>query len=389
MRIINRTKIYKVVRTSTVPISLNILLKGQLKFLNQFFEIKAVSSRGNDLEEIRIREGVGVKVLEMERKISLFKDLASLINMYIYLRQEKPQIIHSITPKAGLISMLAGKMAGVPIRMHTFTGLIFPTKKGTMQKILIKMDQLLCWAATNIYPEGKGVRSDLEKYKITSKPLKIIANGNVSGIDLSHYNPDTIDEVLKINLKKSLKISDSDFVFIFVGRLVGDKGINELVEAYVKIRDQNTKLLLVGPYENDDPLKKETLKKIQEYEDIISTGFQKDVRPYFSISNVLVFPSYREGFPNVVIQAGAMDLPSIVSDINGCNEIILHGKNGIVIPSKNIEKLAEAMKEVKKNTKQYTEMKRNARNIISSRYEQSIIWNATLYEYNMLLEKIN
>ena len=382
-------KIYKVVRTSTVPISLNILLKGQLKFLNQFFEIKAVSSRGNDLEEIRIREGVGVEVLEMERKISLFKDLASLINMYTYLRQEKPQIIHSITPKAGLISMLAGKMAGVPIRMHTFTGLIFPTKKGTMQKILIKMDQLLCWAATNIYPEGKGVKSDLEKYKITSKPLKIIANGNVSGIDLSHYNPDTIDEVLKINLKKSLKISDSDFVFIFVGRLVGDKGINELVEAYVKIRDQNTKLLLVGPYENDDPLKKETLKKIQEYEDIISTGFQKDVRPYFSISNVLVFPSYREGFPNVVIQAGAMDLPSIVSDINGCNEIILHGKNGIVIPSKNIEKLAEAMKEVKKNTKQYTEMKRNARNIISSRYEQSIIWNATLYEYNMLLEKIN
>lgn len=389
MRIINRTKIYKVVRTSTVPISLNILLKGQLKFLNQFFEIKAVSSRGNDLEEIRIREGVGVEVLEMERKISLFKDLASLINMYTYLRQEKPQIIHSITPKAGLISMLAGKMAGVPIRMHTFTGLIFPTKKGTMQKILIKMDQLLCWAATNIYPEGKGVKSDLEKYNITSKPLKIIANGNVSGIDLSHYNPDTIDEVLKVNLKKSLKISDSDFVFIFVGRLVGDKGINELVEAYVKIRDQNTKLLLVGPYENDDPLKKETLKKIQEYEDIISTGFQKDVRPYFSISNVLVFPSYREGFPNVVIQAGAMDLPSIVSDINGCNEIILHGKNGIVIPSKNIEKLAEAMKEVKKNTKQYTEMKRNARNIISSRYEQSIIWNATLYEYNMLLEKIN
>lgn len=389
MRIINRTKIYKVVRTSTVPISLNILLRGQLKFLNQFFEIKAVSSRGNDLEEIRIREGVEVEVLEMERKISLFKDLASLINMYIYLRQEKPQIIHSITPKAGLISMLAGKMAGVPIRMHTFTGLIFPTKKGTMQKILIKMDQLLCWAATNVYPEGKGVKSDLEKYNITSKPLKIIANGNVSGIDLSHYNPNTIDEVLKINLKKSLKISDSDFVFIFVGRLVGDKGINELVEAYVKIRDQNTKLLLVGPYENDDPLKKETLKKIQEYEDIISTGFQKDVRPYFSISNVLVFPSYREGFPNVVIQAGAMDLPSIVSDINGCNEIVSHGKNGIVIPSKNIEKLAEAMKEVKKNTKQYTEMKRNARNIISSRYEQSIIWNATLYEYNMLLEKIN
>jgi len=389
MRIINRTKIYKVVRTSTVPISLNILLKGQLKFLNQFFEIKAVSSRGNDLEEIRIREGVEVEVLEMERKISLFKDLASLINMYIYLKREKPQIIHSITPKAGLISMLAGKMAGVPIRMHTFTGLIFPTKKGTMQKILIKMDQLLCWAATNVYPEGKGVKSDLEKYKITSKPLKVIANGNVSGINLSHYNPDTIDEVLKINLKKSLKISDSDFVFIFVGRLVGDKGINELVEAYVKIRDQNTKLLLVGPYENDDPLKKETLKKIQEYEDIIPTGFQKDVRPYFSISNVLVFPSYREGFPNVVIQAGAMDLPSIVSDINGCNEIILHGKNGIVIPSKNIEKLAEAMKEVKKNTKQYTEMKRNARNIISSRYEQSIIWNATLYEYNMLLEKIN
>ncbi len=385
----------KVIRTSTIPLSLNVLLKGQLKFLNGFFEIVGISSEGELLDEVRQREGIKTISINMERGISPIKDLVSLFRLYHILKSEKPAIVHSITPKAGLLTMLAGKMAGVPVRIHTFTGLIFPTKKGFIQKVLINMDRLLCSAATNIFPEGQGVRKDLVNYKITSKPLKVIANGNVNGIDLDYFSPGTISESQKEQLKKQLNISESDFTFVFVGRLVGDKGINELVNAFSQISknadpSKPVKLLLIGPLEEHlDPLQPETLEEIKNNPDILDLGFQKDVRPYFAISDALVFPSYREGFPNVVMQAGAMELPSIVSDINGCNEIIVEGQNGMIIPVKNSQKLKNAMETLLSDTDLYHQLKKNSRPMIESRYEQSVIWNELLKEYKTLLKENN
>lgn len=378
----------KIIRTSTVPISLNILLKGQLKFLSQFFTVIGVSGDGEDLEEVKNREGIKTYPVEMERGISPVKDLVSLYKLYLLFKAEKPQIVHSITPKAGLLTMLAGKMAGVPIRMHTFTGLIFPTRKGFVQKLLIKMDQLLCWSATNIYPEGKGVKDDLIKYKITSKPLKVLANGNVNGIDLDYFSIQKIDSTEQNILKNELNIHNDDFVFIFVGRLVGDKGINELIKAFAGINKSNVKLLLVGPLESElDPLLPDTLMEITNNENIISVGFQKDVRPYFTLADAFVFPSYREGFPNVVMQAGAMELPSIVSDINGCNEIIIEGVNGTIIPVKNSDETLKAMLKILSDKNYCNVLKSNARPMIQSRYEQSVVWNALLNEYQMLIGK--
>ncbi|NML56930.1 glycosyltransferase family 4 protein [Chryseobacterium cheonjiense] len=385
----------KVIRTSTIPLSLNVLLKGQLKFLNGFFEIVGISSEGELLDEVRQREGIKTISINMERGISPVKDLISLFRLYHILKSEKPTIVHSITPKAGLLTMLAGKMAGVPIRIHTFTGLIFPTRKGFVQKILINMDRLLCTAATNIYPEGQGVKKDLMNYKITSKPLKVIANGNVNGIDLDYFSPDKISKTQKDALKKELNITESDFVFVFVGRLVGDKGINEMVKAFSQISKnpallKPVKLLLIGPLEEElDPLTPETLQEIKNNPDILDVGFQKDVRPYFAVSDALVFPSYREGFPNVVMQAGAMELPSIVSDINGCNEIIIEDQNGIIIPVKNSEKLKTAMEKILSDTDLYHQLKTNSRPMIQSRYEQSVIWNELLKEYKTLLKENN
>ncbi|SMP15508.1 glycosyltransferase family 4 protein [Chryseobacterium profundimaris] len=385
----------KIIRTSTIPLSLNVLLKGQLKFLNGFFEIVGISSEGELLDEVKQREGIRTIAINMERGISPLKDLISLFRLYHILKSEKPAIVHSITPKAGLLTMLAGKMAGVPIRIHTFTGLIFPTKKGFIQKVLINMDRLLCSAATNIFPEGQGVKKDLINYKITSKPLKVIANGNVNGIDLNHFSAGKISEAQKEQLKKELNISESDFVFVFVGRLVGDKGINELVKAFSQIskneeRSKPVKLLLIGPLEEHlDPLQPETMEEIKNNPDILDLGFQKDVRPYFAISDALVFPSYREGFPNVVMQAGAMELPSIVSDINGCNEIIVEGQNGMIIPVKNSQKLKNAMETLLSDADLYHQLKMNSRPMIESRYEQSVVWQALLKEYKMLLKEEN
>ncbi len=382
----------KVIRTSTIPLSLNVLLKGQLKFLSEFYEIVGISSEGELLDEVKQREGIKTIGVEMERGISPVKDVVSLYRLYKVLKAEKPVIVHSITPKAGLLTMLAGRIAGVPIRIHTFTGLIFPTRKGVVQKLLIKMDQLLCSAATHIYPEGHGVKKDLIDYKITSKSLKVLGNGNVNGIDLDYFSPENITKEQKEVLKKELKIKDTDFIFVFVGRLVGDKGINELIKAFSdlnkKENQQSSKLLLVGPLEQElDPLHSNTLSEIENNPDIISVGFQKDVRPYFAISDALVFPSYREGFPNVVMQAGAMELPSIVSDINGCNEIIVENHNGVIVPVKDSDSLRAEMEKMILDKDYFQALKTNARPMIEDRFEQSVIWNAILSEYNKLIKE--
>src|SRR5690554_925374 len=172
------------------------------------------------LKTVRKREKVKTISVKTERKISIFNDFRSLMKLYRVFKNEKPLIVHSITPKAGLLSMLAARFAGVPIRMHTFTGLIFPSKTGIMQKLLIQMDKVLCWAATNVYPEGNGVKQDLINYKITKKPLKVLANGNVNGIDTQYFDP-TLFASTRNTLRQDLNIPQDSFVFVFVGRLVG------------------------------------------------------------------------------------------------------------------------------------------------------------------------
>lgn len=382
----------KLFRVSTVPVSLNILLKGQLQYLNRHFKVMAISGAGQDLDEVARREGVAVHPIEMQRQISPLKDLVSLIRLYFFFKKEKPQIVHSITPKAGLLAMLAAKMAGVPVRMHTFTGLIFPTRTGLMQRLLINMDQLLCWAATQVYPEGNGVKNDMIRFHITSKPLKILANGNVNGVDLTYFSADEVSDADKETLKNTWDIKETDFIFIFVGRLVGDKGINELISAFKQLNgssaQQVSKLLLVGPLETAlDPLKQETLDEIGRNPNILSLAYQPDVRPYLAVSDALVFPSYREGFPNVVMQAGAMGLPAIVTDINGCNEIIEEGKNGTIIPPKDAEALQKAMERMMADPAWRRGLKENARPMIAARYEQQIVWEALLAEYQTLVNR--
>jgi glycosyltransferase involved in cell wall biosynthesis len=393
---------HKLLRITTVSDSLSGLLKGQLRFLNQYYEVVGVASDTCSLQEVSEREGIRVVNLPMERDINLWKDCISLIGMIRLIRYEKPYIVHANTPKGSLLAMLASWWCRVPIRIYTVTGLRFETASGIFRRLLVLMERITCACATKVIPEGEGVKNTLIKNRITKKPLRKILNGNINGIDTAYFDPALYTENDKRLLRNELHIGETDFVFIYVGRLVKDKGINELVAAFSRLKsegwqflkdDDSTytsslcipKLLLVGTLEQKlDPLLTETLEKIQSDRDIIYVGYQNDVRPYLSISNALVFPSYREGFPNVVMQAGAMGLPSIVTDINGCNEIILEGKNGIIIPPKNKEALSEAMKYMIEHPTERRKMAEAARPLIASRYEQQAVWNALLEEYRSL-----
>lgn len=373
----------KIIRATTVPTSLETFCKDMLRELNQRYEIVAVSSPLPELEVVATREGVRTIAVKMERRISLKRDIVSLWQMYKVMRRERPWMVHSMTPKAGLMCMVAAWLARVPRRVHTFTGLVWPTATGLNRMILKTTDRILCACATHIIPEGNGVKNDLINGKITRKPMKVLANGNVRGIELDHYRRTTEVEEEAAKIRK-----EGVLTFVFIGRLVRDKGIHELVEAFVRLNKENphTRLVLVGRTEAElDPLNEETQYIIDTHDAIEAVGSQKDVRPWLAASDVLAFPSYREGFPNVVIEAGAMGLPSIVTNINGCNEIIIPGENGVIIPPRDADALYEAMKEMSENDEKRVYLTKNARESVASRFDCQIVRRA-LYDFYASLE---
>ena len=372
--------------------SLKYLLKGQMSFMSKKgYNVVMISSDGKELKEVIEAENCNHFIIPLTRKITPLKDLNAVYKLYILLRQQKPDIVHTHTPKAGIIGMLASYIAKVPIRIHTVAGLPLMEVSGLKRCILNIVERLTYSFSTKVYPNSYGLKKIILEHRFSKEnKLKVIGKGSSNGIDTSYFDPKLFSIKDKEVLKTNLGINKTDFIFVFVGRIVSDKGVNELVEAFDKIClvEENIKLLLVGLFEDElDPLQKKTKLLINNNENIISVGYQNDVRPYFSISNCLVFPSYREGFPNVVMQAGSMCLPSIVSDINGCNEIIENYLNGIVIKVKSVSAIYDAMLEMYTDKQLYRGIKEKTRNIIKQRYERKLFWGLLLSEYNYLINK--
>lgn len=240
-------------------------------------------------------------------------------------------------------------------------------------------DWITCYCATHIIPEGEGVKRDLLENGITRKPIRVLGHGNCQGIDLVRFNP----ALPEIQAEAATILKQGVFTFIAIGRLVGDKGINELVAAFSRLNKElpNTRLILVGSQEKElDPLSPDTLAEIGRNPAIEAVGNQADVRPWLAAADCHILASYREGFPNVVIEAGAMGLPQIVTDINGANEIIINNQNGVIVPPRSTDALLTAMRRMVINSAYRTNLAANARLLISSRYEQSYV-RKCLYDY--------
>ena len=373
------------IRITTVPLSLDKLLEGQLAYMNSFYDVIAVSADVTELKAVAKREGVESKMIPLTRKITPFKDLWALWQLYRYLKIQRPAIVHTHTPKAGIVGMLAARMAGVPLRIHTVAGLPLMETTGAKRKLLNWVEKKTYACATNVWPNSIGLRDFILQEKFTEPAkLEVIANGSSNGISVDYFDPSLFSEAQNTSLKESIGIPKNDFAFIFVGRLVGDKGINELVAAFNNLQKKqaNISLVLVGPLETAlDPLDSETILTIKTHPKIFSVGYQKDVRPFFAFAKALVFPSYREGFPNVVLQAGAMGLPSIVTDINGCNEIIVPKINGSIIPPKDKAALESAMEAILFETEDWTA---RCRKHIVDKYRREHVWNTMLDRYRKL-----
>jgi len=368
----------KIIRVTTADISLNSLLKGQLMFLNQYFEVIGVAKDTGVLKEVSEREGIRVVDAPLERPISLVKDIKGLWFLCRLFRKEKPWCVHANTPKGSLLAMIAAWIARVPHRVYTVTGLRYQGAHGMLRTILKTMERLSCLFATNVIPEGQGVLHALQEDNITKKPLRVIWNGNINGIDTEYFKP----------TESFTERKNDTFTFVFIGRIVRDKGIHELTEC---IRMLNCNLILVGSFEDGDPIAEDDKKFLLTSEKVKFVGWQTDVRPYLEQADALVFPSYREGFPNVPMQAGAMGLPCIVTNINGCNEIIKDGLNGKIIAAP-LKEGTKMMEQSLLNTMQWfidhrEEAKRmgnNARPMIQERYEQRYVWTALKEYYDAL-----
>lgn len=369
---------------TTIPGSMRGMTGGQLAFMNQFYEIIPISSADKCFEGVMKDQGLEKwYAIDMTRQITIVRDIKAVAQLVKILKKEKPAIVHTQTPKAGIVGMMAAWLAGVPVRMHTITGLPLLVETGFRRFVLNWVERFTNFFATNVYPNSRAMMKIMvENRLVSSKKVKVLANGSSNGINTTRFSPEADFERMQ---KK-----EDVFTFVFLGRIVKDKGINELVHAFHRLTEYNSKirLLLVGDFEEKlDPLDEDTRIIIKENPCIETVGWQQDARPYYAVADALVFPSYREGFPNVVMEAGAMGLPSIVTNINGCNEIIIPDKNGEIIPSQNENALYNKMKEWIDNPEKVKLMAQNAREMITSRYEQQTVWDALHDEYESLLAR--
>ena len=381
----------RLLRITTVPISLKILLNGQLTFFaEQGFEVLAVSSSGKEADDL-VRRGIAHRVVDMTRKITPLRDLIALFRLISLIREFKPDIVHTHTPKAGLLGMLAARICGVKVRMHTVAGLPLMEYHGLTKKILILAERLTYKCATAVFPNSWGLRSYIEMYISQARNIRVIGKGSTNGIDSDFFSASTELDIRATEIRRSYSVQTQDVVFSFVGRIVKSKGICELIDAFkttLKHQPANVKyhLLLIGSFEQDlDPIPQEAYKFLHEHPQVILAGFQSDVRPWLRASDIFVFPSYREGFPNVVMQACCLEVPAIVSNINGCNEIITHGETGLVVTPKESQPLAEAMKHLANDDDLRREFALKARNKVVSDFDQKYVWHQLLAEYQRSL----
>lgn len=376
----------KLLRVTTVDLSLDALLRGQLRFLNQYMDVVGVAADTGLLPDVARREGVRVVGVPMHREISPVNDVRSLMALIRLFRRERPDIVHANTPKGSLLAMAAAWWTHVPHRLYTVTGLRYQGSQGLMRWLLKTMERMSCLLATRVIPEGQGVLHTLQADHITRKPLSVIYHGNINGIDTAYYAPGAVD-MSRDEARRRLNLQSADFAFIFIGRIVADKGMNELAECLRRLVPQypQLKLILVGKFESElDPLKGDNEQFFSQSAAVRFVGWQDDVRPFLLAADALVFPSYREGFPNVPMQAGAMGLPGIVTNINGCNEIVKDGLNGRIIRPRDVEALGDAMRWFLDHGAEVERMARNCRRMIQERYEQKDVWSHLLEMYQSL-----
>ena len=306
-----------------------------------------ICSPGEVLDEFARTLSVKCYPIRMERNPSPLRDIISLFQLVRVFRKHRFDIVHSSTPKAGLLTAIAGFLTRIPIRIHTYTGQVWMGRHDLRGKIFKRCDWIIGKLITKCYADSKSQKLFLTSQGIVPEnKILVLGPGSVGGVDLNRFDPAKYDAESCIKIRRELGVAESSLVIIFVGRLTGDKGIGELVGAFKKLIQSYPKLelILIGPLEPErDPLKAETIAEISTNPKIHSIGFSPSPEKYLAAADIFCIPSYREGFGSVAIEAGAMTLPTVATKVIGLVDAVVEGETGFLVPPKDTQALAGAL----------------------------------------------
>jgi glycosyltransferase involved in cell wall biosynthesis len=370
--------------------ALRYLLPGQMRFMSDNgFDVLMISAAGKELEEVKEKEQCRHIVVPMTRKITPFQDLRCLFKLISIFRKEKPAIVHTHTPKAGLLGMLAARICGIKTRIHTVAGLPMMVEKGMKYRLLKFIERITYASATQVWPNSNSLLQFIkEKKLVDAAKLHMIAKGSTNGIDINRFNKDVLDENILSEIKAQTGHSSQNKYLLCIGRLVVDKGIVELVNVFKQLQrsDAALRLLLVGGYEPTlDPLPSATMKEIETNKDIIHINWSDKVEYFMQLADLFVFPSHREGFPNVLLQAGAMGLPVVCSRITGNVDIVSNNETGSIFEPANEQQMLELLQYAISHPQQAQAMADKLQKIVREDYRQENIWQNILEAYKSVV----
>jgi len=376
---------YKIIHMVTVSDSVK-LMKGQLAYLkNCGYDVTVVSSPGERLYQASKEEDFKAKAINMERTIAPFKDLLSLLKVISYFIKVRPHVCNAGTPKAGLLGMLAAWLTRVPFKVYTIRGLPFEGARGIKRKILILSEKVACACADKVICISPSIKDTAIDYKLTQKNKTIVfGSGSSNGLQLEKYiyNDDIDLQVKEIQAKYSLK--NYEFIIGYVGRINNFKGVRELVEAFelLQRKYQNIALMLIGRKETKDPIPTEVEQRINDNPNIIEVGYANDPIPYYYAMDILAFPTYREGFGNVSIEAQATGTPVVATNATGVIDTVVNNETGFLVNVKDIEGLKDAIEKFIVDPKIISEMGEKAKNRVFNEFDSHIIWEGIARLYN-------
>lgn len=382
----------KLIRITTAPLSLKYLLSNQMRYMNEHgFEVIMVSSEGKEWPDLLKNEQCANRIVPMTRKMTPFRDLKSLWLLYKLFKKEKPDIVHSHTPKAGLLAMLAAKMAGVKIRIHTIAGLRFMTATGTTRKILVFMEKLTAKAAHHVWPNSYSLLAYIKENKLVAeKKLQVIGHGSSNGVDLKRYSTNALKPEKLEEIKKLLNYDGQYCYLLNMGRIVKDKGIDEVFRSFKTVHEANNKLRLIvlGAFEDDlDPISEEAREILKTHPAIIHIDWSDHVEYFMHLSHLLVHASYREGFPTTLLQTGAMNCPIVCSAIEGSVDIVTHKETGLLFQPKNADDLLEKLRYALANPDEMRRYATNLRTKIENNFSQEYLHGCIRDKYVEILAK--
>jgi glycosyltransferase involved in cell wall biosynthesis len=384
----------KLIRITTVPISLKSLLTGQMRYMRENgFDVLMISADGKERVEVMRDENCPHRIVPMTRAITPFQDLKCLWQLIKIFRKKRPGIVHSHTPKAGLLGMLAAKIAGVPVRIHTVAGMPLMTTTGLRKRLLFGIEMLTYWAAQQVWPNSRSLLQFIREHRMAPESkLQIISNGSSNGVETERFSASALLPAKLEAIKRQIRFDESRPYLLAVGRVVVDKGIGELVGSFLELKKEfpNLNLILLGPLEKERPeetLPTDTLTIIENHPHIVHIHWSDDVEYFLRLATILVHPSYREGFPNVLLQAGAMQCPIVCSAITGNVDVVEHERTGLLFEAKNQNDLTEKLRFALEHPAVMHDFSERLRKIIEEKFDRKAIHEKLYQRYLELLKK--